>query len=97
MAQRRPYTYKPPVVVEIVLVPSPDGQARLSASIKLVANAIARQAWDEAVAQVTAEMEAEEAARLVADHPADAAADPANAAPTSRKSSPRLRAKKPST
>lgn len=98
MAQRRPYKYKPPVAIEIVLVPSPDGQARLSASIKLVADAIARRAWDEAVAEVTAEMAAEDAARLAAGQPADdAPAAPPNAAPTSPNSSPRLRAKKPST
>ena len=36
------------------------------AAIKLVADAIARQAWDEAVAEVEAELRAEEEARLAA-------------------------------
>ncbi len=61
-----PYRFRPPVAVEIVGVPAPDADARLKAAIKLVADAIARQAWDEAVAEVEAELRAEEEARLAA-------------------------------
>lgn len=60
-----PYRFRPPVAVEIVGVPAPDADARLKASIKLVADAIARRAWDEAVAEVEAEMRAEDEARAL--------------------------------
>lgn len=60
------YRFRPPVTVEIVCVPAPDAQQRLEAAITVVANAIAQRAWDEAVAELEAEIAADDAARLEA-------------------------------
>ncbi len=60
------YRFRPPVTVEIVCVPAPDAQQRLEAAIKLIADAIAQRAWDEALAEQEAEWAAENATRLEA-------------------------------
>jgi hypothetical protein len=60
------YRFRPPVTVEIVGVPAPDAQQRLEAAITVVADAIAQRAWDEAVAELEAEIAADDAARLAA-------------------------------
>lgn len=91
------YKFKPPLNIEIVVVPAPDHQARLEAAIELVATAIAERAWAEALAETTAEFEARDLAEAAEAERAASTVQPPKAAATSPSSSPRRRAKKAST
>lgn len=74
-----------------------DYQARLERSIELIADAIAQRAWDEALAETTAEFEARDLAEAAEAAPVAVTVQPPNAAATSPSSSPRRRTKKAST